>query len=213
MLNEYSEQKPLKALLFHSGVEEEPYFTENKKDYLLWVGRLDQDKAPHYAVLAAEKLGMKIKVLGKTIYQPEYFEKNMHIFSLPHVEMIGVVFGKEKMKLISEARCAVYTIDKNYYEAGAGVLGEILSSGVPIAGMSWSGIDAICEAVNNKNFGEVALIKKDDSEEQIIEKLSQTIINCLNIDSHETFKLGSHKYNPKFLITKLFEMVEEYKNK
>jgi dipeptidase E len=212
ILKEYTEQKPLKALLFHSGVNEDPYFTDNKKDYLLWIGRLDQDKVPHYAILAAEKLGMKIKILGKTVYQPEYFEKYKALFSLPHVEMMGVVFGREKMKIISEARCAIYSIDKNYHEAGAGVLGEILSSGVPIAGMSWTGNDAVCEAVDNDELGAVVVIARSSSEEDIVDKLSKTISKCLEINSRNTFNIGSKKYDPKNLVSKIFKTIDDYKS-
>lgn len=212
MVREYADQKPIKALLFHSGVNEEPYFTEDKKDYLLWIGRLDQDKAPHYAILAAEKLGMKIKILGKTVYQPEYFEKYKALFSFPHVEMMGVVFGKEKMKIISEAQCAIYTINKNYHEAGAGVLGEILSSGVPIAGMSWTGTDAVCEAVDNDELGKIVILSKNYSDEEVADKLSETILKCLKINSRNTFNIGSKKYDPKNLVSKIFKTIDDYKS-
>lgn len=209
MVEEYKEQKPIKALLFHSGVDEVPYFTQNKKDYLLWIGRLDKDKAPHYAILAAQKLNMKIKILGKTVYQPEYFEKYKHLFLLPHVEIVGVVSGMEKMRAISEARCAVYTLDKNYHEAGAGVLGEILSSGVPIAGMSWVGNDAVCEAVNTGELGFVVTLSQESSEDEVIDALSETILRCLNINSRDTFKVGSKKYNPRNLAAKIFALITD----
>jgi len=209
MVEEYKEQKPIKSLLFHSGVNEDPYFTKDKKNYLLWIGRLDQDKAPHYAILASKKNGMKIKILGKSIYQPEYFEKYKQLFLLPHVEMIGTVFGKEKMKIISEAKCAVYTIDKNYHEAGAGVLGEILASGVPIAGMSWSGKDAICEAVDHDDLGKISIMNQGFSDEEVVDKLSETISQCLTINSVNTFNIGSKKYNPKDLILKIFKKIDE----
>lgn len=155
---------------------------------------------------------MKIKILGRTVYQPEYFEKNKHLFTLPHVEMMGTVFGKEKMKIISEARCAVYTIDKYYQEAGAGVLGEIVSSGVPIAGMSWTGDDAVCEAIDNDALGEVAIMPKSYSDTEVVVKLSETISRCLRINSECTFKVGSKKYDPKNLVLKIFEIINERRN-
>jgi len=212
MIEHYKEQKPLKALLFHSGVDEDPYFTVKKQDYLLWIGRLDKDKAPHYAILAAKELGMKLKILGKTVYQPEYYEQNKDLFSESHVEMLGVVFGKEKMKLISEARCAIYTIDKNYSEAGAGVLGEFLASGVPIAGISWLGTDAVCEAVDDPHLGQIAMVNREMNEKEIIDKLAEAIKVCLKIDTRKTFEIGSKKYDSKFLIQKIFQIIESNKN-
>lgn len=211
MLKEYTEQKPIKALLFHNGVDEEPYFSENKKDYLLWIGRLDKDKAPHYAVKVAEKLGMKLKVLGKSVYQPEYFNQNKKIFDSPNIEILGVVFGKEKMRLISESKCAIYTIDRDYSEAGAGVLGEILASGVPIAGMSWTGTDAVCEAVNDPSLGRIVLVNRIMSDEDVVKHLADAVKYCLSIDTHKTYEIGSKKYNPKALIRNLFEIIESKK--
>ena len=208
MLKEYADQKPVKALLFHSGVGENPYFSEKKQDYLLWIGRLDKDKAPHYAVKVTEKLDMKLKILGKSVYQQEYFEQNKQLFDSPNVEMLGVVFGEEKMKLISEAKCAIYTIDKNYSEAGAGVLGEILASGVPIAGMSWTGTDAICEAVNDPNLGQIALVNRMMSDNDVTKHLVDAVKYCLSIDTHKTYEIGSRKYDPKALIRNLFEIIK-----
>ena len=208
MLELYKDQKPIKTLLFHSGVGEDPFFTENKDDYLLWVGRLDKDKAPHYAILAAKILNKKIKILGKSVYQPEYYEQYKDLFNSPHVEMLGVVFGKEKMEIISKAKCAIYTIDKSYEEAGAGVLGEIIASGVPIAGMTWSGKDAVCEAVDNEYLGRVIKLDSNTQEENIPEILAGTISECLGIDTKKTFEIGSKKYDPKHLVREMMKKVE-----
>ncbi len=48
MLKEYAEQKPIKALLFHSGVDEEPYFTKNKKT--ICFGLADWTKIKHHTM-------------------------------------------------------------------------------------------------------------------------------------------------------------------
>lgn len=209
MLEIYSEQDPVKALLFHSGVNEEPYFTQKPNGYLLWMGRLDKDKSPHYAILAAERLHMKIKILGKSVYQPEYVAEYGYLFNMPHVELMGVVTGRDKMRLISEAKCGVYTLDKDYEEAGAGVLGEILSCGVPIAGMSWTGNDAVCEAVDSKELGCIAIMDRDATTETIVQDLSECIKACVKLDREEIFKIGGNKYNPERLIIEMMKIVEE----
>lgn len=213
MVEMYKEQSPIKALLFHSGVNEQPFFTENPEDYLLWIGRLDRDKAPHYAVLAAHILNKKIKILGKSVYQPEYFDEYKDIFNMPHVEMLGVVSGYEKMKLISEAQCALYTIDKNYSEAGAGVLGEILSSGVPLAGITWTEGGAICEALDSNLLGKVTKLELNAKEKDIPKILSENILYCLGLDRKKVFEIGSQKYDPKKLVEKLFLLIEERRGK
>ncbi len=207
MLNTYKEQKPVKALLFHSGVNEDPRFTSENKDYLLWIGRLDKDKAPHYAVEAARLLNMDLWVLGKTVYQPDYFEKHRKDFNSPHVKMLGVKFGEEKMKIISETACAIYTIDKDYSEAGAGVLGEILSSGVPIAGMTWTGDDAVTEAVSHEDLGMV-INAKNIPENKIPEELAVAIKSCLKLERKRIYALGRKKYDPHMLVRNIFKIIE-----
>lgn len=210
MLKDYKEQNPIKALLFHSGVDEEPYLSAYPEEYLLWIGRLDTDKAPHYAVRVAKKIGIPIYVLGKSVYQPEYLERYKDEFGSEFVKMKGIVFGKEKMELISKASCAIYTIDKNYSEAGAGVLGEILSSGVPIAGMSWTGNDAVAEALDDKRLG-VLVNTREMNDEQVVGALSKAVIETRQLDRKQIYDIGSRKYNPRILVKKLFEIIESRK--
>lgn len=207
MVEDYKEQMPVKALLFHSGVGEEPYFTEKPDNYLLWMGRLDRDKAPHYAVAAAKLLGLPLYVLGKTVYQPEYLEANKDKFEGKDIHMLGVKFGKEKMDLISKASCLIYTIDKSYKEAGAGVLGEALSCGIPIAGMSWTGDDAVCEAVGT-DLGKITTVK-GMTEEEVPQALADAIKYCLKLDRKHIYEVGSYKYDPHRLVRELLDKAIE----
>ncbi|NWF65813.1 MAG: glycosyltransferase [Chloroflexi bacterium] len=203
MMKDYKEQKPVKALLFHSGVDEEPYFVEKHENYLLWMGRLDRDKAPHYAVEAAKILGMPLYILGKTVYQPEYYEANKETFSGKDIHLMGVRFGVEKMEILTKAACFVYTIDKSYSEAGAGVLGEALSCGIPIAGISWTGNDAVCEAVSS-DLGKIADVHSL-KEGEIAQALADAVRYCLTLNRKKIYEIGSEKYNPHKLVRQLLD--------
>lgn len=207
MRKDYRDQKPVKALLFHSGVDEEPYFVGKPNNYLLWMGRLDKDKAPHYAVDAAKVLNMPLYVLGKTIYQPEYYEANKERLSGESIHLMGVKFGKEKMEIITHAACFLYTIDKDYSEAGAGVLGESLSCGIPIAGISWTGDDAVCEAVGN-DLGRIVNVS-GLKEEEIPNALAEAVKYCLTLDRKKIQEVGSKKYNPHKLVRELLDKAIE----
>jgi len=209
MVELYKEQKPHQALLFHSGVDENPYFTKIPKKYLVWIGRIDTDKSPHYAILAAKKLNIPIYILGKTVYQPEYEKKYEDVLNLPIARKLGVVFGPQKMKIISEALCAIYTIGSDYIEAGAGVLGEFIASGIPIAGMTWKGNDAVCAAVDNKNLGKVVKVNKKQSEDEITSKLANSIKYCLSLDRKLVFNMGSDKFNPLKLVKNILDIVDK----
>jgi glycosyltransferase involved in cell wall biosynthesis len=166
-----------------------------------------KEQKPNYAVEAARLLNLNLWILGKTIYQPDYFEKHKKDFNSSHVKMLGVKFGEEKMNIISKAACAIYTIDKNYSEAGAGVLGEILSSGVPIAGMTWVGDDAIVEAVNHKDLGKV-INANNISESKIPEELSAAVRYCLKLKRKQVYSLGKKKYDPHMLVRNIFKIIE-----
>lgn len=209
MVERYKDQKPIQALLFHSGVDENPYFTEHPKEYLLWMGRFDYDKSPHYAILAAKKLGLRIKLLGKTVYQPDYEKAYFDVLNDPIVEREGVVFGQKKMEIISESKCALYTLGEAYSEAGAGVLGEYLSSGVPIAGMTWKGNDAVCAAVDSPHLGHVSLVKHGSLDQEIADALADSVKHCLRLDRRQVYSNGKAKYDPHRLVRQVFDYVDQ----
>lgn len=208
IIEKYKNQKPIKTLLFHSGVNEKVYFTKKPKKYLLWIGRIDEEKVPHYALLAAEKMKMPIYVLGKTVLQPEYEKKYKKLFNSPLVKNFGVVTGPKKMKLISEAVCGVYTCNPNFIEAGAGTLGEMLCSGIPVAGISWKGNDAVCEAVNSDKLGYVSLINSNMTEQQIVNSLVKSIKSSLLLDRKSIYDISNYRYNMNRLMREMFFTID-----
>ncbi|MEI6237958.1 MAG: hypothetical protein WCP15_00295 [bacterium] len=208
MISLYKDQLPKKVLSYHSGVDEICYLTEKPKNYLVWIGRIDTDKSPHYAALASKVIGIPLYILGESKYQKDYEEKYKYIFSDSNVQRKGVVYGPEKMKLLSEATCGIYTLGKDYTEAGAGVLGEILRSGIPLAAISWKGNDAVCEAVDDDRLGKVELINEGETEEQIVGKLVKSIRYCLELDRKEIYKLANEKYDPMSLAEKMFRIID-----
>jgi glycosyltransferase involved in cell wall biosynthesis len=208
MCEQYQEQRPMKGLLFHSGVDERPVFNAAPEDYLLWMGRLDSDKQPHIAVEVAARLGMRLVILGETVRDPDYGRFLDSYLSAPHVEYAGVLRGPEKTRLLSSARCAIYTVSREFTEAGAGVLGEYLASGVPIAGMTWKGNDAVCEAVDRPEFGRVVNASVCHDEQEIVSRLSRAVSECLELDRAATHRLGRHKYDPVRLVHEMLQAVD-----
>lgn len=80
------------------------------KDYLCFLGRFDRDKNPHEAIELALSLGMKIKLAGKLDYDGEdYFEEEIKKYlSHPLVEYLGELGFKDKVKLLSQAKCNLH---------------------------------------------------------------------------------------------------------
>lgn len=99
-------------------------FGEQKDDYLLFMGRLQQDKGIEVAIQTAEKLGSRLLVAG----QGE--------FPLPDwVEYKGLVGVQERGELMSKAR-AVFT-PTLYIEPFAGVHVESMLCGTPVITTDW----------------------------------------------------------------------------
>jgi len=207
MVEKYKEQSPHKLLLFHSGVGELPIFTKYPKNYLVWMGRIDTDKSPHYAIMAAEKVGIPLYILGKSVYQPEYEDKYKILLESQNVKRCGVVFGDEKMRYLSNALCGVYTLGSDYSEAGAGSLGEILKSGVPVAGITWKGNDAVCAAIDDPRLGKIVRVDKNMSDDIIATRLAESIKCCIELDRTKIFELASYKFDPDRLAREMINIV------
>ena len=207
----YIKQKPSKLLLFHTGVDETPMFTANPKKYLVWLGRIDFDKSPHYAILAAQKLKIPIYILGKPVLQPEYLKKYGNLFKSKLVKMKGLVSGVKKMRLISNAVCGIYTCGPDFLEAGAATLGEMMCVGIPIAGISWRGNDAVCEAVNNEKLGRIFVINNKISEDSIVNGLATSIKDCMTLNRKTIYDIGNYRYDMNRLMREMVFIVDNKK--
>jgi len=83
---------------------------DKPKNYLSFLGRMDRDKNPHLAIELAISLGMKIKLAGKIDHQGiDYFNQEIKPYlKHPLVEWLGELAEKEKIELISKARCNLH---------------------------------------------------------------------------------------------------------
>ena len=85
-------------------------FINKPRDYLSFLGRMDQDKNPHLAIELALSLGMKIKVAGKVDQKGiDYFNKEIRPYiKHPLVEWLGELGEKEKIELVGKACCNLH---------------------------------------------------------------------------------------------------------
>ncbi|HSX52825.1 MAG TPA: glycosyltransferase family 4 protein [Patescibacteria group bacterium] len=82
------------------------------ENYLCYIGRFDRDKSPHLAIQLALRLGIKIKLAGKIDHEGNsYFDEEIKpLLRHPLVEYIGEVSHKDKIELVSKARCNLHPI-------------------------------------------------------------------------------------------------------
>lgn len=207
MQKRFEIQKPVKLICSGEGINEDPIKGADK-GYLVWLGRLDEDKSPHLAILAAEKLNKKIYIMGSPQYQSYYIKKYKELFEMPHVKNLGTVWGKEKMKILSNASAAIYTCSPTYIEAGAMVFSEISRSGIPICALVWRDGTTPEEAVDSK-LGVVVKASEKLSEEEVVNLISEGTKKALKMDREKVFFHGNKKFNPKKLVGEMYSMAEK----
>lgn len=193
MLSRYRAHRPIAELAMHLGWGEENQRPASGKD-LVWLGRIDEEKAPHLAVLAARRLGVPIRLIGP-IFDTDYLSRHDALLASDDVELIGQIGGQAKAKILSQARVLVYTCDRTYVEAGAAVFGESLRAGTPVAALVWA--EGTCaEAALCPSTGSIAIVDPDADDDVAIEQLAEAIQRADGLDPHHVQDIGQDRFDP-----------------
>jgi glycosyltransferase involved in cell wall biosynthesis len=105
---------------------------EHKQDYLLWIGRMTEEKGPHRAIAAARSAGVPLVLAG--VIQPgqqAFFDREV----APHIDgdkvrFIGEVGGSPKRSMFAGARALLMPI--SWEEPFGMVMIEALACGTPV---------------------------------------------------------------------------------
>lgn len=189
----YAAHQPITELAVHLGVDEtEP--PSRDSDTLLWMGRIDAEKAPHLAIRAAGLLGRDITLAGP-VFDPAYVAAHPADFAADHVTLVGEVGGPAKVDLLAEAGTLVYTCARDYIEAGAASFGEALRAGTPVAALAWGpgscAHAALCERTGSIVQAEVAI---DD--EVASQALAEAIEKTVPLRAAEVQEIGLARFDP-----------------
>jgi len=87
-------------------------FQERKSDYVLWLGRFNEDKGAHLAIEAAREAGIKLVLAGKCNEDAErdYFDAYVAPHLGPEVRYVGEADAEFKRELLGSARSLVFPI-------------------------------------------------------------------------------------------------------
>ena len=103
------------AGIVYNGLPMEHYpFSDNHDGYLLYVGRLTPEKAPHYAIKVAQYLNQPLIIAAKldtaVKSDVQYFKQYIEPFlDGDLVKWVGEVDEEERNKLMANAKCMLHT--------------------------------------------------------------------------------------------------------
>ncbi|SFC61692.1 glycosyltransferase [Streptomyces aidingensis] len=194
MLARYTRHRPVRELAVHLGLHESEPPSIPGRD-LAWVGRIDEQKAPHLAARAAQILGRRIRLVGP-VFDPAYVERHGKLLTAEHVEWAGELGGPDKTAAFRDAAVFVYTHARSYVEAGAAVFGESLRAGTPVAALTWR--EGTCaEAALCDRTGTTAVLPPEEDDEAAAQALAVAIERTGALDHVEVQAIGLRRFDPR----------------
>jgi glycosyltransferase involved in cell wall biosynthesis len=96
----------------YNGLPMEDYpFSEGHDEYLLYVGRISEEKGVHHAIEVARRVKRKLIIAAKLdVVDVEYFEKKIKPYLSPDIEWIGEVDETSRNKLMSRAYAFLHPV-------------------------------------------------------------------------------------------------------
>lgn len=160
---------------------EEFEFSDKKKDYFLYLGRISVDKGIHLAIQLAEYYGKKLIVAGPGDLSAINYK------SVPeHVEMFGYADVEQRKQLLRDA--TVLIAPTYYVEPFGNIVVEALMSGTPVITTNWGGfVDTNVEGVTGfrcRNFKEfvdavekLPTISHQSCRDWAVQNYSETVVH------------------------------------
>lgn len=193
MSDRFAAHQPIPELAVHLGLSEAELPAHHGHE-LLWLGRIDAEKAPHLAIRAAHLLGRPITLAGP-IFDTAYVEAHRELFDADHVTVAGEVGGEAKMRLLAEAGVLVYTCARDYIEAGAATFGEALRAGTPVAALAWRP-GTCAQAALCDHTGTVALVGPDGDDQSAAKALTAAIERTTPLRAADVQEIGLVRFDP-----------------
>lgn len=174
-----------------------PLNNSKKENYAIWFGRITSEKGTIYAIEAANKAGIPLKIAG-TIYCEKYFNKKIKPRLNKNIEYIGPLEHSELRKTIAKARVSLCT--PNWDEPYGLVVVEALACGTPVASFERG---AIPEILDSKS-GILAKLNKKQlfGKSKAIKSLSHALLKAIELDPEDCRKRAEEIADANIMIDK-----------
>jgi glycosyltransferase involved in cell wall biosynthesis len=139
----HRERMPRLHVVPHGIPVENYLFSDQKDDYVAFLGRMAPCKGPHLAIEAARRAGVRLKMAGEI--QP-LFHDYWNTEVLPrvdgqHVEYLGEADRELKNELLSRARALLFPIQ--WEEPFGLVMIEAMACGTPVLALPGGAVDEV----------------------------------------------------------------------
>ena len=194
MTARYAAHRPRTELAVHLGFADQPQQAAQPGDELVWIGRIDEDKAPHIAIIAARLAGRRIHVIGP-VFDPSYVKRHASLFRASHVRLAGELGGTRKTAALQAARVLVYTCARRYTKAGAAVFGEALRAGTPVAALAWRP-GTCADAALCTRTGTIAAVPPHATDAEAAAALAGAIEAAAQLPHADVHAIGQERFSP-----------------
>ncbi|WP_138755433.1 glycosyltransferase family 4 protein [Paenibacillus sinopodophylli] len=134
-----------KGFYVYNGIRVEDYeFRKKKSGYLLFLGRLIEQKGVHLAIKVAQKTGRELIIAGP-LNDRKYFNAKIKPHLNKRIRYIGPVGGSKKHELLAGASCVLFT--STWDEPFGLVLIEALASGTPVLGFKKGAVPEVLKGL------------------------------------------------------------------
>lgn len=156
-LNSFLLRKGFKSNYTPNGIEFQPIsqIIDEPANYLLFIGGINRNKAPHLAIKVAQNLKMKLEIVGP-IQDMEYFKEKVLPWIGDKIIYRGELPNEDKINLLRESKALLFTSQWN--DPQPTVILEALSYGVPVLSLfpgHYSGVYDIIENGKNGYLGSI----------------------------------------------------------
>lgn len=168
--------------------------------YAIWTGRLVPEKAPHLAVRAAQRAGIKL-VLAGPLHDRAYFDEFIRPHLGPGVAYADHLEQTELARLVGNAAVALVT--PAWDEPFGLVAAEAMACGTPVAAVARGALpDLVTPAA-----GALAHPTDDDNDDVLVRRLARALVVASGRDRRGVRAVARERFDLRVMVRRYEELM------